>query len=228
MSPHRAAGRHTGHLGRHPTTTPPGAAISPAVTVRIVDQFNNLTASTANVSVAANGPGAFTGTSTTTVAAVGGVATFSNLHLNTAGSYTLGATSTGLTAATSSSFIITATSATHFAVAAAPSTVTAGTALSLTVSALDQFNNVDTTYGGTVHFTSSDPAASLAANSPLPGGTGSFNATLNTSGSRTITATDTVTGSLTGTSPAIAVRGLLVNSFTTTPTGFSIAFSKPF
>src|SRR5206468_7502468 len=47
-------------------------------------------------------------------------------------------------------------------------------------------------------------------------------------GSRTITATDTVTASLTGTSAAIAVRGLVVTAFTPTPTGFTAAFSKPF
>ena len=57
------------------------------------------------------GPGAFTGTSTTTVAAVGGVATFSNLHLNTAGSYVITAASTGVSGATSSTFTISAAAA---------------------------------------------------------------------------------------------------------------------
>src|SRR5439155_712636 len=73
-------------FGQQPTTTAAGAAISPAVTVQILDQFGNLTTSTASVAVSAFGPGAFSGTSTTTVSAVAGVATFSNLHLNTAGS----------------------------------------------------------------------------------------------------------------------------------------------
>src|SRR2546423_1778280 len=168
MSPHRAAGRHTGHLGRHPTTTPPGPATTPAVTVRIVDQFNNLTSSTANVSVAANGPGAFSGTSTTTVAAVGGVATFSNLHLNTAGSYTIGATSGSLTGATSTSFTVSAAAADHLAFLQQPTNTTAGAAISpaVTVQILDQFNNL----------TGSTANVVVAANGP-----GAF------SGSRTTT-----------------------------------------
>src|SRR5207248_8503593 len=42
------------------------------------------------------------------------------------------------------------------------------------------------------------------------------------------TATDTVNMTLTGTSAAIAVRGLVVNVFTPTPTGFTLSFSKAF
>src|SRR5262249_14179542 len=53
-------------------------------------------------------------------------------------------------------------------------------------------------------------------------------ATLNTSGNQTITATDTVTSSITGTSVTIVTRGLVVTSFTPTPTGFTVTFSKPF
>ena len=39
-------------FGQQPTNTTAGAAITPAVTVQVVDQFNNLTASTATVPVA--------------------------------------------------------------------------------------------------------------------------------------------------------------------------------
>src|SRR5205809_22373 len=78
----------------------------------------------------------------------------------------------------------------HFAMSA-PATVTTGTAFSFTVTALDQFNNTATDYAGTVHFTSSDGAAVLPANSTLTSGTGTFSATLNTAGSQTLTATDT-------------------------------------
>jgi hypothetical protein len=49
-----------------------------------------------------------------------------------------------------------------------------------------------------VHFTSSDGAAVLPANATLTNGVGTFSVTLNTSGSRTITATDTVTPAITG------------------------------
>src|SRR4029079_15457991 len=82
---------------------------------------------------------------------------------------------------------------------------TSSSAFSFTVTALDQFNNTATGYAGTVHFTSSDGAATLPANSTLTGGVGTFSATLNTAGDQTITATDAVTASITGASGTIAV-----------------------
>src|SRR5205823_4918029 len=108
------------------------------------------------------------------------------------------------TALTSNTIAVTAAAATHFSVSA-PSSATAGTVFSFTVTAQDQFNNTATGYAGTVHFTSSDGQAVLPANSPLTNGTGTFSATLNTPGNQTITATDTATSSITGTSNAINV-----------------------
>src|SRR5207253_620331 len=99
-------------FGVQPSTTTAGTAISPAVTVRILDQFNNLVSSdnTDQVTLSvASGPGGFTAGSTVTVTVSGGVATFSNLVLNTAGTYTLGESATGgLTGPASSSFQVTA------------------------------------------------------------------------------------------------------------------------
>jgi hypothetical protein len=95
--------------------------------------------------------------------------------------------------------------ATHFTVSA-PATATAGAPFNFTVTALDQSNHTATGYGGTIRFTSSDGAAVLPANTTLPSGTGIFSATLKTAGSRTITATDTVTASITGSSAAIEVN----------------------
>jgi hypothetical protein len=115
--------------------------------------------------------------------------------------------------------------ATHF-VLSAPSGGTTGAAFSFTVTALDDTGNTATGYSGTVQFTSSDPRASLPGTSSLTNGTGTFQATLNTSGNQTITATDTVTSSITGTSNVITMRGLVVTGFTTTPTGFQVTFSK--
>ena len=67
------------------------------------------------------------------------------------------------------------------------------------MTALDQFGD-PIYYNGTVHFTSSDGQASLPGNTTLTNGTGSFSVTLKTAGSETLTATDTVTTSITGTS----------------------------
>src|SRR5262249_7657041 len=172
------------------------------VKVQILDTFNNLTSSTASVSVAANGPGGFSGGSTTSVAAVNGVATFSNLVLNKASTgYTISISSTGLTGVTSSSFNVTAAAATHFLVSA-PAGILAGSAFNFIITAQDQFNNT-AIYSGTMHFTSSDGNATLPADSTLMAGTSSLSATLRKAGNRTITATDTVNSSITGTSNTI-------------------------
>jgi hypothetical protein len=96
----------------------------------------------------------------------------------------------------------------HFAVSA-PATVTTGTAFSFTVTAQDQFNNTVTGYAGTVHFTSTDGSATLAADSTLTNGVGTFGATMRTPGIRTITATD-AGASVTGTSNGINVQSPVV------------------
>jgi phospholipase C len=94
--------------------------------------------------------------------------------------------------------------ATHLLVTVPPS-ATVGTAFNLTVTALDPSNNSVTKYVGTVHFMSSDLHAVLPPDSVLANGTMTFSVTLMTAGSQTITATDTVSASVTGTSKPIAV-----------------------
>ena len=91
---------------------------------------------------------------------------------------------------------------------ASPST--AGTAGAITVTAQDGSGNTITTYGGTVHFTSTDSQASLPANYTFVSGdhgTHTFTATLKTSGSQSITATDTIANTITGTQ-----SGIIINS----------------
>src|SRR5207237_400794 len=134
-----------------------------------------------------------------------GTGTF-NATLKTAGDQTLTATDT-VTASitgTSNPIAVSAVAATHFSISAPPSSI-AGTAFSFTVTALDQFNNTGTGYGGTLHFTRTDGQAVLPLTSTLTNGTGTFNATLKTAGNQTITGTDTVMASITGTSNTIAV-----------------------
>jgi hypothetical protein len=129
-----------------------------------------------------------------------GTGTFS-ATLKTAGPSTISATDTAISAltGTSGTIAVSAVAATHFTVTA-PTSATSGIPFSFTVTALDQFNNTATSYAGTVHFTSSDGTAALPADATLTGGTGTFSATLQTAGDQTITATDTVTSSITGTS----------------------------
>jgi hypothetical protein len=97
--------------------------------------------------------------------------------------------------------------ATHFSVTA-PANATAGATFNLVVTALTAANTTATGYTGTVHFTSSDPKAVLPANSALLNGVGSLQAVLNTAGGQTITATDTVTASITGVSGTITVSSV--------------------
>ena len=90
-----------------PKPTVAGKAISPAVSVQVRDQFDNLlTANTSTVTmVIHSGPGSLSGTAT--ASALKGVATFKNLILQTPGDYTLTATGGILTGATSNSFHVT-------------------------------------------------------------------------------------------------------------------------
>ena len=94
---------------------------------------------------------------------------------------------------------------TQLVVSVSAANVTTGFTVNVTVRALDASGALAANYAGTVHFTSSDTQATLPTDSNLPGGMGNFSATLRTIGSQTITATDTVTASLKGTTSAINV-----------------------
>ena len=137
---------------------------------------------------------------------VGGQGTFS-ATFKTVGSQSITATDmvkTTITGATTS--ITVAAGPSGFSVTA-PAIVVAGKAFSLTVTAIDGSGNPVTDYPGRVQFTSTDGQAVLPSNSPLTSGTGTatFSVTLNTAGNQTITATDVVTATLTGTSNSIHV-----------------------
>ena len=77
----------------------------------------------------------------------------------------------------------------------------AGTPFNFSLTAYDAYGNVAAGYTGMVHFTSTDTSATLPANYTFTtgnAGTAAFSATLKSSGAQTITATDTVTSSITG------------------------------
>ena len=127
------------------------------------------------------------------------------IGLRTAGIQTVTATDTTTSSITgSTSILVTPGPTTRFAVSA-PATATSGTAFNFTVTAADLSGNTTPAYSGTIQFSSTDGLAMLPANSTLTNGAATFSATLNTVGNRTITATDTVTNSIAGTSGTIAV-----------------------
>ena len=115
-----------------------------------------------------------------------------------------------------------AATADHLVVSAAVAgNYISGAPLTVTVTAANPDGSTDTAYTGTIHFTSSDPAGpTLPANYTFvdgDNGTHQFTGVvLNTAGSQTITATDTVTSSITG-STSVAVKLQLV--FTQQPGG---------
>jgi hypothetical protein len=92
----------------------------------------------------------------------------------------------------------------------------AGTSGNFNVTAYDPFGNVATSYNGTVHFCSSDARASLPADATLTSGTGTFSATLKTTGAQSLTATDTANVSLSGTEGGIAVSPAAASSLLVT------------
>ena len=107
------------------------------------------------------------------------------------------------------SFTVFSAAATHLVVTA-PSSPTAGVPVHFTVTALTAANTTATTFADPVHFTSSDSRATLPGNTTLTDGIGTFTATLVTTGLQTITASDLLSSSISGTSSSISVS---------TPTG---------
>ncbi len=135
-----------------------------------------------------------------------------SVSLQSTGAQTLSVNDTVATSMTGSTTVtVTAGPATHF-VLSAPSSTTAGSAFVFSITALDAANSIALTYQGTVHFTSSDPQANLL-DATLTNGSGYSAAILSTAGLQTITATDTTTSSITGTSNPISVQGLAASQF---------------
>jgi parallel beta-helix repeat protein len=141
-----------------------------------------------------------------------GVHTF-NATLKTAGSRSLTATDTTSSSITGSVTVtVNPAAASALVFAGYPSPTTAGTSNTFTVTAKDAYGNVASGYTGKVHFTSNDAQAVLPADytyAVSDAGMHTFNATLKTAGSRSITATDTAQASITGSAtvtvnPAVA------------------------
>ncbi|MEA2417146.1 MAG: hypothetical protein QOI58_3803 [Thermoanaerobaculia bacterium] len=132
----------------------------------------------------------------TFVAGDNGSHTFS-VTLTTNGAQSVTTTDGGITGSTNTT--VAPPPATHFSVTA-PASVAPATPFSVTVTALAASNATATGYTGTVHFTSSSAGTLPADYTFVAGDNGShtFSVSLDTPGSQTITATDTVTASITG------------------------------
>ncbi len=131
---------------RQPVNTVAGEPISTTMTVRLLDANDNLSTSTANVTLSIDSnPSGGTLSGTRTVTAVGGIATFTGLSIDKSGtSYKLRATSQGVTDGISGTFNITPGAPAKLAFGQHPSDAVAGVAFSpaVTVQIQDAFGNV--------------------------------------------------------------------------------------
>jgi len=138
----------------------------------------------------------------------GGTHTFT-ATLKTAGAQSLSATHTVTSSIVGTQLVtVSPAPASRFRVAGYPSPATPGVSHGFSVTALDGYDNTATGYLGAIHLTSSDPAANLPGDYAFAAadqGTHSFTATLNTAGTWTLSATDTVSAALSGSQAAITV-----------------------
>jgi hypothetical protein len=195
-------------------TAPPNATAGSQLTITVtaLDAANNVDTNyvgTVHFTKTDSGAGSAVPVDYTFTLADAGTRTFTNgVTYVTSGTQTVTATDTVTNTITgSANTLVSAATATHLSVVA-PASATAAIGFNFSVTALDQFNNTATGYTGTVHFTSTDGAANLPINYTFTGGDAgahTFSATLNTVGNQTITATDTVTNTINGTSSNISV-----------------------
>jgi hypothetical protein len=112
-----------------------------------------------------------------------------------------------------------------------PTSVTAGGAVAFTITAEDGTGAAVPSYGGTLHFTSSDPSAVLPSDYTFTSadrGTHSFTGTLQSAGNQTITVTDQANNSLTATTNPISVSGGAAKLVVKIPSGNTIVAGNPF
>ena len=142
----------------------------------------------------------------------GGIHTFSGVILTEAGTQTITATDSVTSTITGDATVtVGPATAESLSVTGYPSSTSIGESHGFTVTARDPYGNVASGYRGTVTFTSTDPAADLPDDHTFTGGdngSSTFSATFNTSGTRSITATDTSDATITGTQPGIIVEKL--------------------
>jgi hypothetical protein len=173
------------------------------LTVTVLDAFGNVAAGHhgtlhfTSSDPQANLPGAFTfGAADQGTHVFAAAVTF-----KTAGGQTLMATDPANKALhASAALVVQPAPATHFRLSA-PDGRRAGTAFPVTITALDSFGHVAVGYRGTIHFASSDPNAELPPDYAFKAadqGVHTFPVALNTAGNQTLSVTDTVTHSITG------------------------------
>ena len=219
----QAAAAKTLELTGFPASETAGTAGT--VTVTAYDAYGNVaTGYTGTVLIRSTDPHAVLASSATFTAADAGTLSFS-ATLDTAGTQSITATDsvTSSLSATESGIAVQAAAAKTLALTGFPTSDTAGTSGTVTITAYDAYGNVATGYTGTVLLSSTDPHAVLPSNESFTdsdAGKLSFAVTLDTAGTQSITATDSVTSSITGRESGIAVQPAAAKSLELT--GFPI------
>jgi hypothetical protein len=217
--------------GGTPQATPLGTPFPAPLAVHVADGLGQpLPGITVTFTAPTSGPsGTFTGGVTTvqaTTNAQGNLDTPPVFTANTTlGAYTVTASVAGAGAPATFALTNQPGPATTLTVSGYPSPVVSGTAHAFTVTALDAFGNTATGYTGTVHVSSSNPAATLPADATFgaaDAGVHTFSATLVGAGTWSLTATDTTTSSITGTQAGIVVTPAPLASITVTPAGATL------
>ena len=218
------------HLALTGFTDPVTAGVSSSFTVTAFDAFNNIaTGYRGTVAFTSTDPAAALPGNYTFLAGDNGDHVFSGT-LKTVGSQSLTADDGTLPTASQTAIAVNpAAAATLVVVGSSPQIRTIAFSVSVTV--LDPFGNVVTGYSGTVHFTSTDGGAiTLPVDYPFvagDNGTHTFSVTLATPGTQTVTATDKVNASVTGTTGPISVSATGNTAQTITFTQAGKVFGDP-
>ncbi len=201
-----------------PAAATAGAGFDLTVTAR--DAFSNTaTGYTGTVHLTSSDPRATLPPDFTFLSANMGTKTFgAGVTLKTAGIQTLRATDTTAGITGGATISVAPAEAAGYILGAAL-TVSQGDGFTLIVTVADVFNNTATGYRGTATFASSDPRATLPANYTFTAADAGIHTfaglTLRTAGSQTVTATDTVRTTVTGTANvAVSVVSLNVSGTT--------------
>ena len=204
------------------------AGTSGTVTITAYDAYGNVaTGYTGNVALTSSDPHGVLPSSYRFTTSDAGKHSFS-VTLETSGTQSITATDASTSSITGieSGIAVQAAAAKTLAVTGFPTNETAGASVTVDVTAYDAFGNVATGYTGSVAFTSSDPHAVLPSSytfTASDAGQHTFGIALDTSGTQSITATDSVMSSITGSESGIAVQAaaaktLAVTGFPTSDT----------
>ena len=205
-----------------PSTTTAGVPFSATVTAK--DALGNVaTGYTGTVGLQSSDPNPLLPAAHSFTAGDAGVFMFTGIELRTTGSWNISA-GDGTLLVTSSQISVSANTATQMVVSGLLPFSPLGAPQTFTVTLHDAFSNVATGYTGTVTFSSSDGAATLPTDYTFvlsDAGVHQFSngVTFQTGGTQTLTAQDTMTGSITDSATVDVVSDVVPDVTTTLSAG---------